>query len=299
MTAAPLAAPAAKILAMGLSENVDAVTDLPELLALVEPGPAAAAAGGDRSAAVLIVATAARAGSEAVARRLRGLARGCDVALVVLDAPLTAVDLTARVVADLAPALPPDLVPEFARRVAAATLTAAVLNDVSRLHTPAPSLLQHARSYLPGACFVVTPDQRIVAGREAAAAEWKNLMAAVSPVRLAGDASSPAQADFLAALPGATATRAGRPGRRDPYWGARNWLEVAWLTQPAPALAAQVDAEATTLCGNCARRSVTPVCPYCSAVTRPPARPAQGWSADSRGIGGHGTEPRKTEEGRP
>lgn len=257
--------PIAKVLTLGLSGTTHAITELPALLQYVETDLATSP---HRDAVVVIVRNVPGEHHLELARRLRGLARGSDVAIVALDVPSSVIELTSRVVSGMAASMPADLLPEFARRVAADTATTAVLDSVAKLRNPVPTLGQHARSALPGACFVVTPDQQVVGGREAALSAWQPIVAQATDLRIASACPGHSFTDFLATLTPDTTVVERAEGSRDGYWGARHWLELSWLPASPEAIAEALAREPAIRCTNCGRLTHAEDCSYCAAVTR-------------------------------
>jgi hypothetical protein len=266
MTAGAIPSSGARVLALGRPGIPNGIADLPAFLDHME---AAEPDGGDQPVAVVLICPAVpETPGEGLARRLRGLARWCDTAVVALDVPGSVIELTARVAATIAPNMSPDVVPEFSRRIAAAAATVAVIDSTSRLRRPVPSLGQHARSWLPGAWFAVTPDQRVLSGRDVARAALREAVAEAGPVALAATSAGTLLAEFRQDLPPDVPVVEQPDGGRDPYWGARNWLEFSWLRTAPAQLAEQLAAESSMRCANCGRRTHREVCSYCAAVTR-------------------------------
>lgn len=264
MTTVIPSAVGARVLALDITGSRFGTTDLPALLDLVESAPAG---DGARPTVVVLASALGRARPLTLAHQLRGLAEHCDVAVVPLALASTAVELTARLVGSWADRIDPDLLPEFAVGVAAAVRTAAVLGDVSRLRDPAPGLAQHARSWLPGACFLVSPDAPVLSGRVAVQEAWEGLVAGTGALRLATASASERFASFVAALPEGTVVVEPPPGVRSERWGARAWVELSWLEGDPDAIRRGVGEGDAVRCDNCRRRTLTSVCPYCSAVT--------------------------------
>lgn len=254
----------ARVLALGITGNRFGTTDLPALLDVVETAPAGA---GARPTVVILASALGRARPLALAHQVRGLAEHCDVAVVPLALASTAVELTARLVASWADRIDPDLLPELAVRIAAAVRTAAVLGDVSRLRDPAPGLAQHARSWVPGGCFLISPDAPVLSGRAAVQEAWESLLAGTGALRLATASAGERLASFVAALPEGTVVVEPPPGARSERWGARAWLELSWLDQDPDAIRQGLPEDDGGRCDNCQRRTLTTVCAYCSAVT--------------------------------
>ncbi|MCA0294206.1 MAG: hypothetical protein LCH96_02630 [Actinobacteria bacterium] len=254
----------ARVLALGIAGSRFDTADLSALLDFVEAAPAGVGA----RPTVLILATAAGEAEHLVlAHRLRGLAEGCDVAVVPLDLAATAVELTARMVAGSADLVDPDLLPELALAFAGAIDTAAVLGDVSRLREPTPTLAQHARGLLPGACFLVSPAAPVLSGRALVQPAWEALVAGSGPLRIASASPGDRLAAFVAALPEGTVVVDPPPGAHAQRWGARNWVELSWLGEDPDAIRRTLCQRETSRCDNCGRRALTEVCPFCSAVT--------------------------------
>jgi hypothetical protein len=157
-------------------------------------------------------------------------------------------------------------------RAMAGARTTALLASVTRLDDPIPTLSQHARSLLPGGCFLVdggtvqAVKHRLPRGmgRGAAAAvvtgegdvgDWPDrLWAALGPV---GDQPEPL------VLPGPSC------------WGTTRWAEISVLNTTTADLAAQLDRAPTRTCSWCARLVARDQpCPFCDSRPAAARRPA-------------------------
>jgi hypothetical protein len=251
------------VLALGRPGVPSGIADLPAFLDYMEAG-----GGPDRPEVVLLCSNVPGDRGLALGRRLRGLALGCDTAVVDLHTPGVVLELTARVCAGMAPVVAAELLPDLARRIAAAAMTAAILDDVSKLRNPSPTLTQHARSWLPGSLFAVTPQRQVVSGRDAVRAAWQEAVAAAGPIRLAATSGGTAVAEHLRSLPPDTEVVEQADDGRNGYWGARTWLELCWLQEAPQAIAEQLARTPVAQCTNCGRRNAGPVCSFCAAATR-------------------------------
>lgn len=251
------------MLALGRPGIPNGIADLPEFLDYME-----AAGDGTRPEVVLLCSSVPGTRDLALARRLRGLAQGCDTAVVGLRVPGAVLELTARVCAAMAPLVAADLLPDLCRRVAASAATAAILDDTSRLRDPSPTLAQHALSWLPGAVFAVTPQRRVVSGRDAVRTAWDEAVATAGSVRLAATSCGPLVAPYQSSLPVDTPVVEQPDAGRNGYWGARAWLELCWLQEAPEGIAEQLARTPAAQCTNCGRRNHADVCSYCAAVTR-------------------------------
>ncbi|MEA5118863.1 MAG: hypothetical protein VB036_14790, partial [Propionicimonas sp.] len=261
---APRSAAAPFLLGVGLDGPRCGTETLPTLLAAIEASRDPA---GEPAQVVLLVRSGPGGRPLARAREVRSLARHHAIAIVALDLPTTAVAAVHNATVAVAAGVHPDLVPVLIERIAAKTRTVAVLDSVARLTSPAPTLTQHVRSWFPGSCVLAGPGQTVVSGRSALRAWQAAMMAAAGAVAEPVWDNRDGPAPYTSSLPERARQLDPTEAPADDRWGARRVLEVTWLAEDPVRIACRLDDASWTACRNCGRRTIQPVCPFCSVVT--------------------------------
>lgn len=238
---------------------------LDDLLELVE---AAEWKTQDGSRPLLVVL--ARETPDGQGRRLghlvRGLAYRSDVALVTVRASASAANLIRWAVLSLAGQVDIGLVPVLAHRLSASVQTVAVVDSVSKLTNATATVTQHARSYLPGSCFVISPGRPVVTGRTAGLMAWQALVASMAGAlgqSTAMDSWPGGARDFAGCLPQQAPLLDSAWVSSGDWWGAKKWIEVSWIDQDASQIAWEVSQAWFPRCSNCGQPVDGTWCPFC------------------------------------
>lgn len=187
------------------------------------------------------------------------LARG-DVALVTLTGSPTQQALMLWTLHLLRPSAY-GISQSVVNAVRARCRTRVALSSVTRLSQARPSLMQHVRSFFPGASF----DVDLVGGgvNSLRPIEWN--------VQGAGDvcwASCPDLGDLTVSLVGGQPTMLLPPADDSPY-GARKWAEVSTIDDLRLAVDRALTSVRTTSCRSCGRTVPMTGCPFCGTWIRP------------------------------
>lgn len=224
------------------------------LSSLDESVDAISAGAGDT---LLVCSPEAAARPSLMAREV--LARG-DVALVTLAGSRTQQALLVRALSFLSPSSYGVAGP-VVDTVRAQLKTRAAMSSVTRLSQARPSLMQHIRSFFPGASF----DVDLVGGG----------VDSVKPIKWnvqgAGDicwAACSDLGDLAVFLVGGQPTMLLPPADDSPY-GARKWAEVSTIDDLRLAVNRALTAVRTTSCRSCGRTIPTTGCPFCGTWIRP------------------------------
>ncbi|MDO4901211.1 hypothetical protein [Actinomyces sp.] len=208
---------------------------------------------------ILVCSREAAARPSLVAREV--LARA-DVALVTVAGSPTQQALVLRGLCRLPPSAY-GLAQSVADAVRAQCRTRAAMSSVTRLSQARPSLMQHVRSFFPGASF----DVDLVDGdvHSVSPIEWN--------VQDAGDicwAACPDLEGLPVSLVGGQPTVVLPPAADSPY-GARRWAEVSTVEDLQLAVSRALTAVRAISCGACGRTVPIAGCPFCGTWIRPPA----------------------------
>jgi hypothetical protein len=229
---------------------------------------------------VVLVGTA---GDPSTYRSLNGLARMSPqqrVRVHPCDAPQTLLAMTAAVMS--AGGFGPGDVLEVLRSARAVTTTVAIVDRVSQLERPAPSMRQHVRSLLPGAVFVIDlPGSKVLTGPPTAGRP-KRLHGAALTLSSGSDRRSLHWRDQLAArAPSAQPSVVVAACPASVSWRARSWAEVTGMSLPVSDFAGRLQLYlARQVCPSCRTWIAGTLCPRCGIVCDQSAGTGSGAAAE-------------------
>ncbi|WP_426562816.1 hypothetical protein ACPPVT_18425 [Angustibacter sp. McL0619] len=223
----------------------------------------------DRSGVLLL--TCDEPGEERQSHRagvVRALSERADVAVLALSEPPSRIALLMRCLDFVSPYLPVADLHAVAPAVNGALRTLALVDGVSGLRRPAPSVVQHGLGLVPGSRFAVDLEAGTVGAPNTLDAVTKSLPAnpvATSAVVVAADTWYPL-------LPGAPAepTVMLRDVPPRTFWGARRWAELTVLTEPLETVVERALQQPARPCTGCARQVRQATCPFCGVVPGQP-----------------------------
>lgn len=181
------------------------------------------------------------------------LARG-DLALVILDGPVTSRALALRAVTML-PRSSFGMAQRVADVVRSRVRTHVALSSVAGLAQARPGIGQHLRSLLPRASFDV--DLKSGKVRTTSGITWDT-----SRSKEVCWASSQDRGSLKVALTGGNPTIVLPPRRASPY-GARRWIEVSHIEDLHAVVDAILNGTRIVACGGCGRTIPVSGCPFC------------------------------------
>jgi hypothetical protein len=229
--------------------------DFPKLLSQLE-GPA-----GSRNPACVLVRLQKDDAQLKLARWMRSLAYRADVAVVELSLPLTAADVLHRALALLPRNLPADKALAMVQELRRYLVCQAFIDSVAALPKNV-SIVKQLSGYLPGTWFHVDGEHtERVSGLKEIPARLQAGPPAASQVVVLNRSDDPGVDQWFGRA--AFLDRESAPPRD--YWGARRWVEWAYLTQDPRVLFAQLEAARLPRCFNCERIRMNGVCMFCGA----------------------------------
>jgi hypothetical protein len=234
-----------------------------------------------------------RDGGDGVVQRAADVAAAAlrDEGVVVrtVRAPATRFAALATVLDEFGQWLPVGALVPAIPLVEAALSTVALVDSVAQLEHPAPSVVDHAASHLPGSRFLILPD-RVVRGGRAQLTSTP----ATGPGRgfVAASRDPTAQEWRRELVDAAGCQRVVTVWDRLPsWWRARRWAELTTVTEATgrllDRLAAALPVAACRWCGR--HGAVTAACCFCGAGTGPgPAGSGPAGSGPAGGPARHG-----------